>query len=132
MRLIRQRRGNDCGVASVAMLCDVSYARALAAFSPKVQRSMTLFTGGTSTGDCKAAIRALGWQCGDRLRPMGKRDLYKMEGRALLSVRPPHARKNGDWHWVAFQGMPNGPKVLDPATNLEPWVCDSFLPVWRE
>lgn len=30
MRLIRQRRKNDCGVACVAMLAGVSYARALA------------------------------------------------------------------------------------------------------
>lgn len=131
MRLIRQRRDNDCGVAAVAMVCGVSYAAALAAFTPDIQRRMTKLSTGTTTKECAAAIRALGWQCDSRARPMKKRELRTLPGRAMLIVRFTTKMRH-EWHWMAFDANNGDYKVLDPATRLQDYRVDSFIRVWRD
>lgn len=130
MRLIRQRRENDCGVAVVAMVAGVSYQRALAAFTPEVRRRMTSLRAGTSTRDVANALVALGWQCDARLRPLRKRDLDALTGRAILCVRYPEKGAH-TWHWCAFLGEKSDMRVLDPATQLKPYVVTSYLGVWK-
>jgi ABC-type bacteriocin/lantibiotic exporter with double-glycine peptidase domain len=129
MRLIKQRRDNDCGVAAVAMVAGVSYERALAAFTPEVQRRMTELKAGTSTRDCRLAFIELGWEPDTRVRPMRKRTLKELRGRALLCVRPPASQPKRDWHWCAFLGTAKDYHVLNPATDLDNWVVDSYLMV---
>lgn len=130
MRLIRQRRSNDCGVAVVAMVAGVSYDRALRAFTPKLQRTMTVLSGGTGTCEVADALANLGWQCDRRLRPLRKRELGSIEGRAILCVRNPGINDK-KWHWMAFLGEKHDWRVLDPATELQPYVVTSYLRVWK-
>lgn len=131
MRLIRQKRGNDCGVAAVAMTASVSYEKALAAFDPEVQRRMTTLRAGTVSSELREALRRLGCDCDGRLRALRKRDLMAVEGRAIVAVRYPGAKKSENWHWMAYCSNEGDPKILDPATHLHDYRVDSFMRVWK-
>lgn len=137
MRLIRQRRANDCGVAVVAMVCGVSYARALAAFSFHVQYRMRALKSGTTTRDVAEAIERLGWRCDRRCRPIRKRDLWQknITGRAILAVRFPEQGRT-EWHWIAYDAQGEGDRrdsrYHDPSTQIHPYVVTGYIRVWRD
>lgn len=112
------------------MVADVSYARALRSFETDVQRRMTELRAGTSTGELRYALHNLGMSSSPRCTPLRRRDLDSVQGRAILCVRYPNGSETM-WHWCAWSNENGDPKMLDPATQLEPYRIHSFLQVWQ-
>lgn len=128
MRLVLQRHSCDCGVACVAMICGVSYERALAAFPDAIQRRMVPGRKtGTSTVELSDACERLGVRLGRRARPLRKRDLASLSGPMILVVRLGSQPSSHNWHWVAYDG--DRKRLFDPAAAIEHYVVESYVPV---
>tara|TARA_R110000782_G_scaffold132359_5_gene224394 strand:+ start:48980 stop:49372 length:393 start_codon:yes stop_codon:yes gene_type:complete len=111
MRRIKQRYGDDCGIACVAMVAGVPYAQAAEKFSLKPNGSRL-----TNTKDLITALRLLGVSVeGDHLEPLPKQS-YRWraalrEDECVAILKSP-TRKNGKWHWRVYD--PVRDRVVDP------------------
>ena len=118
MRYVAQRGIADCGVAVVAMLADVPYDEALAAFDEPARAKIAERTG-TNHIDLERALRAFGFVAFLAVRPEyggTARRLWPPEPigwQHVVSVRY-HC---GAYHWAA---MDSAGHVYDPA---DPTVC---------
>jgi hypothetical protein len=110
---VPQRGKNDCGVACVAILAGCSYDKALAAFGP-----ISLVKNGTTTRQVAAALRRLGLDAEDRLRPMPRDWGPLFAGRTLVKVElyPTSTRR---WHWSVI-GLCDGRSVFFDPLYAEP------------
>ncbi len=101
MRLVRQKRGTDCGVAALAMLAGVTYhAAKVALFGPGRRRSFR-----TLPHEMRAAALKFGVVLSLRRRRCVHPERLTRD--ALI-----WARSSGDFHWVVWD---NGrQQVLDP------------------
>ena len=114
MSYVQQKNKNDCGVASLAMLCDVSYEEA--------HRSISWFPSakiwGVDTkmireGAIKLGYAFIGTEQG-RMIPLGKRNWLQIPHNSLVKV--PNPKEPGHWHWVVWRKN----KVYDPALGVFP------------
>ncbi len=102
MKRVAQRRGIDCGVACVAMIAEVSYAKA--------KRAMfgDLPVGRTSKECLQKGLRKFGIRTGSRLIRCG-RNYTTLSFRAILKT---NVTRNGNWHWIVWD--PERARPLDP------------------
>lgn len=90
---VKQRRTDDCGVACVAMLAEVTYERALEVMFPKSHKLLDTKRA-TTTHDIANGLERLGIKAAHRLVAMrGKAPEYS----TICRVNWPDQRK---WHWV--------------------------------
>ena len=104
MAYVKQRAKNDCGVAALAMLCDVSYAEAevaipwrkhglLYGIDTKMIRAGAAKLGYTGIGTPKHRLKQCHyWNC--------------IPSNSLVKTPAPHG-----WHWVVWRKC----KIYDPA-----------------
>lgn len=139
MRLVRQRREWDCGVAVLAMVTDLDYESAV-----RLVRD-TDSSSGLSWWDINQALGILGYSV---LTWWKASQAFYADRRLAKSVGP--APPGEKWppkpfapaHYVQrrnhFMAVNAGGKVLDPAgsfrgrlEDLDPDVLDSVTGVWR-
>jgi hypothetical protein len=103
MRRIQQKHPKnpkDCGVACVAMLAGCSYQQAFDAFN--FAKDEKIFT--TSSDNIVATLKRLG-----HFPSVSVFEKWRLiDGCAIVATSH---KKNGDWHWVAFDGK----AMIDPS-----------------
>ena len=120
MAFVRQRSKTDCGIAALAMLCDVSYEKAL----PAIRWRATSGNRGTTTHMLREAARKLGYRTKStpqkRLKIIKAPDVWvgKTVGGEIWGFIPENSLvkipcKIG-WHWVVWRKG----KVYDPAKGV--------------
>lgn len=122
MSFVKQRSKTDCGVAALAMLCDVTYEKALLA----IQWRAPARNRGTSTRMLRDAAANLGYDTKstpqDRLKIIKAPDAWvgKTVGGEIWQFIPAnslvkiHTKGKWGWHWVVW----NNGKVYDPARGV--------------
>lgn len=114
MAFVRQRSTNDCGVAAVAMLCNVTYEEVL---------DVIVINGyGTTTDNARAAGLSLGYKTRstkkNRLKVVRKPKGYEgdlwslIPGNSLVKI----AKDEGEhgWHWVVWRKN----RIYDPSWGV--------------
>ena len=105
MRTVRQEGENDCGVACVAMLADVTYAEAAAVIYPNGRSKLT------KTKDLHRALKILGKKpLTERRQALGSKALTDLPHSALIFVEMDDG--NASKHWVVWDAQAR--KVRDP------------------
>ena len=127
MAYIEQRCKTDCGVACLAMLCDVTYEEALKAI-PWRKRGMLE---GCSTRMIREGAEALGFGVRgtktDRLKTVREpkawrglpnpitEDFWRMiPDNSLVKIKHDHGYTQNGWHWVSWRKQ----KVYDPGRGV--------------
>lgn len=112
MTFIRQKHKTDCGIAVLAMLCNVTYEEADRAIPWR--REDHLY--GTTTTMLREGGIKLGYRTEstpqDRLKPLMDRGWESIPDNSLVKI--PHPEQNGGWHWVAWRKG----KIYDPARGV--------------
>lgn len=123
MAFVKQKSKTDCGVAALAMLCDVTYMEALLAIQ------WWVFSGnrGTTTRMLRNAALKLGYLTKstpqNRLKPIKVPDVWvgKTVGGEIWNFIPdnslvkiPYRRGRRGWHWVVWRKR----KIYDPAKGV--------------
>lgn len=121
MRMVKQRKDRDCGVATVAIVAGCTYAEAKAAF-----QSFGHSGEDTHTKDLKAALARFEIKVGYRCVPMRGRKPHELGRDAILAVNT-----NGlGWHWVVWDHMRG--KILDPLPKAYKRLrFEHYLDFWR-
>lgn len=112
MALIRQKGKSDCGIAALAMLCDVSYEEAERAIPWRrwgVSRGTD--TKQLKEGAFNLAYIGMGTAQG-RLRPCGKKSWQDLPDNSLVKVLNPD--NPFESHWVVWRKR----KIYDPARGV--------------
>jgi hypothetical protein len=104
VRRVPQLDKTGCGVACVASVAGVSYAKA--------RRLMFGSSPGsyTDTGDLRSALRKHGVKVGPRLIPLRTRSYFDLAHHAILKVNV--KRSSGYWHWVVWDAVRR--RLIDP------------------
>lgn len=124
MKLVEQRQRNDCGVACVAMVANVSYKKAFVALG--FNKNTRKF--GTNKHNLRTALYALGLDTYPKMRRVPK-DITTITNKAILRC---NQYRGKDWHWKVYD--PKNKTILDPLpkdTSFE-WVMhdpSSYLEV---
>jgi len=103
MRYTKQKTKTDCGVACVAMLAGVSWAKARDALN--FEKHETDFR--TNKDSMSTALRRLGVITAERLVVCKNPERLQMD--ALLRT---NLLANGNWHWAVWDAKKQ--KILDP------------------
>lgn len=103
MRHVKQKTETDCGVACVAMLAGVSWAKARDALD--FERNDTAFW--TDMDSMKTALKRLGVITAERLSVC--KNPKNLQTDALLRT---NLLANGNWHWAVWDARRQ--KILDP------------------
>ncbi|CAN5190942.1 hypothetical protein BH09MYX1_BH09MYX1_11370 [soil metagenome] len=128
VRRTRQIADSDCGIAALSMLADVSYRVARRALFRPRERCR-----GTSHVRMKAGLDALNIGHAARFRKFISWD--DIPSHALVGIRWKDSSRADLGHWVVYQKLENGYRVLDPASfaqtlsaaDVSPMVGESFL-----
>lgn len=132
MAFVKQRTKTDCGVAALAMLCDVTYEQARAVV---VWHSFKLdpnLRGGTTTRTLRKAAISLGYKTKstpqNRLKTIKTPDVVRV-GKLKITgwetetwnsipdnslVKIPFTPGRRGWHWVVWKNR----KIYDPARGV--------------
>lgn len=113
MAFIRQRNKKDCGVAAIAMICDVTYEEAERVIPWRRHGCLH----GTDTKMLRAAAARLGYEGlgtpKHQLKRLGGGSWQDIPDNSLIKI--PHPNGSGwGWHWVAWRKG----KVYDPARGV--------------
>lgn len=118
MKTIIQRGENDCGVACVAMLADVSYEKARNAIYPKGREKLT------KTKDLLIALTALGRKpLSYRRKPFGTKSPDDLDKDALMFAMLDN--QEGSKHWVVWDSKKR--KVREPYPNKLTYRLRGYL-----
>jgi ABC-type bacteriocin/lantibiotic exporter with double-glycine peptidase domain len=113
MTFIRQRNKKDCGVACLAMLCNVTYEEANRAIPWRREGNLE----GTTTKQLREGARKLGHTTEstpqDRLKPLRDSTWTDIPNNSLVKVPHPKGPDYG-WHWVVWKKG----KIYDPARGV--------------
>lgn len=133
MSFIAQRGKTDCGVAALAMLCDVPYESVDRAILWR--RHGVLF--GTDTKMLREAAERLGYRGKgtekNQLKRLGGKSWDAIPENSLVKIPHPDP-KIGQWHWVAWRKG----AIYDPALGVfkpkkydrKPVAYMEFVPDW--
>lgn len=116
MAFVKQRSNRDCGVAALAMLCDVMYEEASRAIPWRREGEIY----GTDTKMLAAGAKRLGYDVKGtetgRLkivkRPVTEGSWFEIPENSLVKI--PHPTENHSWHWVVWRKN----KIYDPARGV--------------
>lgn len=124
---VLQRQRTDCGVACLAMVADVAYETAAAAFVSAglhVQRKKKQPFASNFKELSSAAAHV-----GLELKRQAFRSWDDLQAPTILKVSNGRSLK-GDWHWVVAQRTPEGIEILDPATELPSYSYPQHAGGW--
>lgn len=113
MAYVKQKARNDCGVAALAMLCNVSYETAYRAIPWRKKGILDgIDTKMIRTGAAKLGYTGLGTEKHQLKRITGcswakKRSWHTIPENSLVKIPAPH----DGWHWVVWRKG----KIHDPA-----------------
>lgn len=116
-RLVRQRAGFDCGVACLAMVCQISYESARATFEDlglgQGRRPLSSNFVQLQRALCRHGLLTA------RRRWRGWADIEGLGVLKVASVREDGSAEPRHWHWVVVEAHPDfGVVVRDPASPL--------------
>lgn len=119
LKHVPQRRHDDCGVASTAMLAGVSYAQARSVMID--ERAQTFLT---DTAEVRRGLAAFGIRLGNEV-PCKDWDKLLPLGRLLLVSVNYNEQADSDWHWMVFDPSRPETPVFDPdARRASPRAID--------
>ena len=123
MKPVIQLEPTGCGIASVAALARVSYARAKSAAN-----SLGIFAGDEKLWSDTAHVRKLLRHFGLRANPteMPFQSWDALPNLALLSVKWHLEKGRPFWHWVVFVRENGRSYVLDPKMSLRQHARTDF------
>jgi ABC-type bacteriocin/lantibiotic exporter with double-glycine peptidase domain len=115
MKPVIQAEVTGCGIASVAAIAGVSYARA-----KKISNSLGIFAQDKNLWSETAHVRRLLNHCGFRAKSgeLPFRSWHSLPDLALLAIKWHIEKKRPFWHWVVFARDSNGAYVLDSKKAL--------------
>lgn len=123
MRPVVQLEPTGCGIASVAAIAGLSYARAKAiagslGISAQDERLWS------DTAHVRTLLKHLGVKTGRSEHPF--RSWESLPDLALLSIKWHLEKGHPFWHWVVFVRDHRGARVLDPKKNLRRHLRTDF------
>lgn len=107
MRRVAQRTATDCGIAAAAIIADVSYEDARAAFKRFPGRGF-----GTHAKDVRHALNSLGVRLGKQPRNLRGFRTLDLEFDALVMVLLNEGRRTDVRHWIVWNADER--RFLDP------------------
>jgi ABC-type bacteriocin/lantibiotic exporter with double-glycine peptidase domain len=113
MKRVYQRTMTDCGIACVAMVANVSYKKARAAFKGRRPNKRH----GTTTLDLHNALKNLGFKSNKRLSPFKHKE--PSDFNTKLIIKESYTKYAKDWHWVVWN--PYKKVIWSPTKNIEVW-----------
>ena len=115
MRSVIQAELTGCGIASVAAIAGVSYARA-----KKIANSFGIYAEDEKLWSETAHVRRLLNHYGFRAKTgeLPFRSWHSLPDLALLAIKWHIEKKKLFWHWVVFTRDANGACVLDSKKSL--------------
>jgi ABC-type bacteriocin/lantibiotic exporter with double-glycine peptidase domain len=115
MRPVIQAEVTGCGIASVAAIAGVSYARA-----KKISNSFGIFAQDKNLWSETTHVRRLLNHYGFRVKTgeLPFRSWHSLPNLALLAIKWHVERNKPFWHWVVFIRDGSGARVLDSRKNL--------------
>jgi hypothetical protein len=108
MRWIRQRTATDCGIAAVAIVADVTYEAAKAAFGPFPGRGFQ-----TEAKDLRRALKQLGFRLSKKPRRLRGATQIELEFDAIALVSVPGKHGDEENHWIVWDAFEQ--RLLDPS-----------------
>lgn len=109
MPLVEQRTKTDCGIACLAMLCDVTYEEAERVIPWRKHGCLY----GTDTKQLREGAKRLGYEglgtATQQLRRLPEKNWLLIPDRSLVKVAHPDP-KIRQWHWVVWRKR----KIYDP------------------
>jgi len=114
---VRQRWKHDCGVAALAMLCNVNYEEAREAIPWYVNKKGYAIRKGTTTRMMRVGAKELGFLGrGTNLKRLSPFKILSefwvhIPDNSLVRVPDPDSR---NWHWVVWKNY----KIYDPARGV--------------
>ena len=109
MAYVIQKGKTDCGVACLAMLCDVEYEDAMRAIPWKRAGLLD----GTTTKQIREGAEKIGmYTTYDRLRPLREKTWEDIPDNSLVKIINPNDERR--WHWVVWRKN----KIYDPAVGV--------------
>ncbi len=123
MNAVVQLERTGCGIASVAVLADVSYRE-----MQRVASRLGIFADDSKLWSETGYVRRLLEEYGIRLArtEMPFTSWDALPDRALLAVKWHKERGHPFWHWVMFWRGPDGPVVFDSKRTLRRHVRTDF------
>jgi ABC-type bacteriocin/lantibiotic exporter with double-glycine peptidase domain len=123
MKPVVQLEPTGCGIASVAAIAGLSYARAKAIASSLGISSQDerLWS---ETAHVRKLLEHLGVRMGRAEHPF--RSWESLPDLALLSIKWHLEKGRPFWHWVVFVRVDGGARVLDPKKSLRAHVRTDF------
>ncbi len=120
---VLQRERTGCGIASVAAIAGLSYARAKAiagslGISAQDERLWS------DTAHVRKLLQHLGVKAGRSEHPF--QSWESLPDLALLSIKWHLEKKRPFWHWVVFVRDAKGARVLDSKNSLRRHVRTDF------
>lgn len=123
MKPVVQLEPTGCGIASVAAIAGLSYARAKA-----IAGSLGISAGDerlwSDTAHVRKLLEHLGVKTGRSKHPF--RSWASLPDLALLSIKWHLEQGRPFWHWVVFVRDARGACVLDPKKSLQRHVRTDF------
>jgi hypothetical protein len=120
---VLQRERTGCGIASVAAIVGLSYARtqAIASSLGISAQDERLWS---ATAHVRGLLEHLGVKTGRSEHPF--QSWESLPDLALLSIKWHLEKGRPFWHWVVFVRDDRGARVLDPKANLRHHVRTDF------
>lgn len=118
-----QPEPGGCGIASAAMLADMSYAQAKRV-ATQIGIDVKDHTLWSDTEPMRRLLKELGVRAARVEQPFAGWD--RLPDRALLAVKWHLEQGVPHWHWVVFAREHGRAEVLDPATALKHHVRTDF------
>lgn len=110
MTFIKQKHKTDCGIAALAMLCDVTYKEA--------ERAIPWRRQGILNGIDTKQLREGGVKLGYRIKSTPMSHMKPLRDKSWSTIPPNSLVKiasvKGYWHWVVWSGR----KIYDPARGV--------------
>ncbi len=123
--LISQELPTECGIACIAMLGNISLAKARSdVISPNTSNSRT------TQKELRAALKKYGKTLSRKIACTDKEILKSIQALMLVAVN--FKEKDGVqyWHWLVYDNTENQGRILDPNQSKERISWGNTKPAW--
>lgn len=109
IRLVKQRKKNDCGIACVAMLTNRIYKDVVATCGLADREDLP-----AHDRDLRRWFKLLGHAMGPEQRATDWNEVSELDESVLVAVNLTTRDEESSWHWVVVDPSGSAPKMFDP------------------